>query len=173
VMIKLLAFPAFIGAVAATRLIALAAQRRGYSPVRGLFLLQVVLLSCFMAAGLAARPLVAADAPMVIAAGLLGALAMGVQNAQGRLDLASLVPTTMMTGNVTQVVIDAVDLLVNQDPAGAAAARSRMARMLPAVLGFGAGSIGGAFAYRALSFWALLLPMALLCWVALRQPAKA
>ena len=43
-------------------------------------------------------------------AGLLLAAAMGVQNATGRLVLASQAPTTVMTGNVTQLVIDAVDL---------------------------------------------------------------
>lgn len=241
VLLKLLAFPAFIFAVALSRVLALAAQRRGHSAVRRLFVLQIVLLTGFMLAGLAAQiphAVLAQSAPatangaLVIAAGLLGAMAMGVQNAQGRLELATLVPTTVMTGNVTQLVIDLVDLLLaffstgnktpnhtssntgtnaainaatnaagsaannatgkvaanaatttasnsgsntaSSSPADAAllAARSRIARMLPPMLGFTFGAIGGAFAYVAASFWALLLPLALLLWAAFTTGEK-
>ena len=185
VWLKLLAFPAFVLAVVLSRLIALAAQGRGKSAVQRLFVSQIVLLAGFMAAGLASQGARSADpgstALPVLLAGLLGAMAMGVQNAQGRLELAALVPTTVMTGNVTQLVIDLVDLLVLPKAAadlvaGAAAsvpvsaraaARARVKRMLPAVLGFGAGAICGAFAYHAWSYWALLLPLALLVWAAL------
>ena len=44
-------------------------------------------------------------------AGLLGVAAMAVQNAGSRLILANHGPTTMMTGNTTQAVIDLVDML--------------------------------------------------------------
>ena len=43
-------------------------------------------------------------------AGVLGATAMGIQNAAGRLVWSSMAPSAVMTGKVTQLVIDLVDL---------------------------------------------------------------
>jgi uncharacterized membrane protein YoaK (UPF0700 family) len=48
VALKLLAFPAFIAAVAASRLLALAVERRGRSSARALLQLQIVLLAAFV-----------------------------------------------------------------------------------------------------------------------------
>ena len=227
VLLKLLAFPAFICAVALSQVVARSAQQHGHSAVRRLFVLQIVLLGGFMVAGLATglphdavvrAGGTASHAWPVLAAGVLGAMSMGVQNAQGRLELATLVPTTVMTGNVTQLVIDLVDLLLagqarragqggqagsiagngsanianstsstpasntdnntaskppdHPDATALLAARSRIARMLPPMLGFTLGAIGGAFAYVATSFWALLLPLALLLWAALISGEK-
>ncbi|MEN9865539.1 MAG: hypothetical protein RL748_1129 [Pseudomonadota bacterium] len=164
VLIKLLAFPAFILGVALARLAALALKKHGVVETRPLLLLQTGFLLAFMAFGLAALPLTRPDALLAILAGMCGAFAMGVQNAQGKLALAALVPTTVMTGNVTQLVMDAVDLLFKIDPLSASSARKRMARMLPPVLSFAVGAVGGAFAFHFASFWALLLPVLALLW---------
>jgi uncharacterized membrane protein YoaK (UPF0700 family) len=73
--------------------------------------------------------------------------------------LAHLAPTSMMTGNVTQLVIDSVDQLRGVADAGAAA---RCAKFLWPLLAFAGGAIGAAFAYRSWGFAALLLPIAIL-----------
>jgi uncharacterized membrane protein YoaK (UPF0700 family) len=169
VLLKLLAFPAFIVAVVAARLLSRALARRGRSAVRPLLVVQALCLLAFMAAGLRALPIVTPDAPQVLLTGILGAVAMGVQNAQARLELGTLVPTTVMTGNVTQVVIDLVDIAFGHAGAETAAVKSRLKKMLPAVAGFGVGAIGGACAWHALSFPALLLPVALLLGLAARR----
>ncbi|WP_336486498.1 YoaK family protein [Methylobacterium nigriterrae] len=173
VIAKLLALPAFVLAVAATRLIALALERRGIAPLRRLLALQAVLLALFCIAGLALAPLRSADGPDAILVGMLGVAAMGVQNAIARLALAHLAATTVMTVNVTQAVIDAVDLL-RLGKARAGAARGRLGRMLPAVAAFAAGAIAGAFGVAHLSFGCLILPIAVLAGlIALPERADA
>jgi uncharacterized membrane protein YoaK (UPF0700 family) len=159
VVLKLLAFPAFILAVAFTRMLVLWLERRGRVALRALLLLQAVLLAVFMAFGWAASPVHGTDAPLAMLAGVTAAAAMGVQNATGRLVLATLVPTTVMTGNVTQLVIDVVDLL-----RGAAddTVRQRSRKFVAPVVAFALGAIGGAFGYVEGGFTAVLLPIAVL-----------
>lgn len=174
VLLKLLVFPAFIAAVAMTRLIVLALQRAQPAPVnalRPLLLLQWLLLGGFALCGWAAPPIRSDEAPLVLWAGVLGAAAMGVQNATARLVLSSLTPTTVMTGNVTQLVIDAVDLLRG---AGDATVRARSLRFIGPILAFALGAIGGAFGYVYAGFVALLLPMfVLLGLAAMQRPGTA
>jgi uncharacterized membrane protein YoaK (UPF0700 family) len=159
VLIKFLAFPAFIAAVAASRVLALGASRRGRTAAPPLLLLQWLLLAACMLCGWRAQPIVDASGAWVLATGVLAAAAMGVQNAAGRLAFAALAPTTVMTGNVTQLVLDSVDLL--RGPADEAL-RERIGKFLWPVLAFGAGAICGAFAYLQASFWALALPLLIL-----------
>lgn len=89
-----------------------------------------------------------------------------MQNASSRLVLQHLTPTTVMTGNVTQLVIDLVDIL-----RGAAdeVVRQRCIKFFWPVVMFGVGAIGGAFAYKYLLFLSLLLPAALLVWLAVTE----
>ncbi len=157
-LIKFMAFPAFIVGVAIARLLIAAMEHRKLSALRYSMLLQLALLSGFMVLGLLASP-IRAETSMAIAAGLLGAMAMGIHSAYARLLLPHLAPTSMMTGNVTQVVIDAVDVMRG---AGDAAVRQRCARFLWTVLAFGLGAIGAAFGYLYAGFWSLLAPLAIL-----------
>ena len=165
VLIKFLAFGAFIAGVAFTRLYILRLEQRGTAPLRPVLLLQLFLLLGFMLAGLAALPLTTSDAPLALLAGTIGAAAMGVQNAAAKLLLSTLTPTTVMTGNVTQLVIDLVDILRG----GAdTAIHQRCAKFLWPILAFGIGCTAGAYAYVYSGFYGLLLPAVLLAWMALR-----
>jgi uncharacterized membrane protein YoaK (UPF0700 family) len=159
VLIKLLAFPAFVAGIALTRAAVRMQESRGTSPLRLLYGLQLALLTGFMLAGMLALPLHDSRSAAALIAGMFGAAGMGVQNAASRLALSSLTPTTVMTGNVTQLVIDLLDLTCpSPDPA----VKARVFKFLWPVLAFAAGAIGGAFGYRYLSFPALLLPVGLL-----------
>lgn len=167
-LIKWLAFPAFVAGIVFARVLDNRLLLRGHG-VRAcaLYGLQAVLLTGFMAAGVLAAPITDSDAPLTIACGLLGAAAMGVQNAHGRLTARSVVANTVMTGNVTQAVIDVFDLLFSPgDQKARHAARSRLMRTLPPVAGFAIGAGAGAGGYLLASFWALLLPLAALCVLA-------
>jgi uncharacterized membrane protein YoaK (UPF0700 family) len=94
---------------------------------------------------------------------------MGVQNAHSRLVARPGVPNTVMTGNVTQVILDVLDLCSPRVGADVkAAARARATKMLPAIVAFGLGAIAGAFGYRTFGFWALLLPVIGLAWLAMQ-----
>jgi uncharacterized membrane protein YoaK (UPF0700 family) len=163
VLLKLLVFPAFVLAVAATRLIVVALERRDRPALRVLLVLQLVLLGGFAALGVLASPVQQPDAPLAMWAGVVGAAAMGVQNAAARLVLSTLTPTTVMTGNVTQLVIDAVDLM-----RGGAdeTTRKRSVKFIGPIIAFAAGAIGGAFGYVHLGFPALLVPMGVIAWLA-------
>lgn len=165
---KLAALPVFILSVALTR-IAVLALGEGRA-LRPLLIVQALLLGGFLALGLMAAPATDPDAGPVIAAGLAGVMAMGVQNALGRLILADLAPTTIMTGNTTQIIIDLVDRW-RGDAEARLAARRRLAKMTPAVLVFAIGAVAGGFALAAWSFWCLGVPIAVLVALAAR-PTK-
>lgn len=154
ILLKMLAFPAFILAVAAARVIALWCERHDRPAVRLILALQAVLLLGFMLAGYFGHPMRGSEHPLAITAGLLGAAAMGLQNGAGRLLLSKLTPHTVMTGNVTQLVLDVTDLLLGH---GGPDIRARVHKMLWPIIAFGAGAIIGALAFVNFG-WASLLP---------------
>jgi uncharacterized membrane protein YoaK (UPF0700 family) len=168
---KLLALPVFVLAVAATRLFVLSCERRSRSATTPLLLGQMFFLALFLLAGVAAAPVTAADAPMAILAGMLGVIAMAIQNAASRTAFAALAPTTVMTGNVTQIVIDLVDL--TRARTAGDEARSRLRKMVPAVAAFAVGALAGAIGYVAAGFWCLAVPIVATGAVLLLHPRKA
>ena len=104
------------------------------------------------------------DLPAVLT-GLVGVAAMAVQNAAGRLVFGALSPTTVMTGNVTQVVIDLV-----ARPAGSIPAPTRLWWPL---LAFAAACIGRRDqASHGRVSACLLLPMAALLLAAALQARR-
>jgi uncharacterized membrane protein YoaK (UPF0700 family) len=105
--------------------------------------------------------------------GLIGVAAMAIQNAAARLVLPSLVPTTVMTGNVTQFVIDIVDALRGVSTEARGAAIGRLKRFTPAMISFSIGAIAGAVAFAAIGYWGLLFPLASLATVILIERSSA
>ena len=162
-LLKLLAFPAFILGVAAARLLVARCERRASSAVKPVYLLQLVLLLGFMACGMLAEPVGRSAGGLAMAAGLLGAAAMGAHSAASKLLLIHLAPTSMMTGNVTQLVIDATDWLRG---AADGATKARCGKFFWPVLAFALGCGAAAFAF--------VVPVAILCLhLALAEPEAA
>ncbi len=157
-LIKLLAFPAFILSVAVSTLIVQWAERRDLSGERFLLGLQALLMLAFMAGGLAAEPLADPSAGLALLAGMLGAAAMGVQNAASRLLYGKLSPSTVMTGNVTQLVIECVKRLAGASEGFEAKAR----KLLWPVVSFAVGAVTGALGFVQIGFLVLLVPVLLL-----------
>ena len=171
VLLKFLAFPAFIVGVAAARLLIVAVEAHGGVALRPALLLQLVLLIGFMVCGIAATPVGSHAGPLAMAAGLLGTAAMGAHSATSRLLLGHLAPTSMMTGNVTQIVIDLVDGLRGANDPGLAA---RCGKFFWPLAAFAIGCIGAAFAFHQFGFAALVVPvLILLAMLALEAPAGA
>lgn len=158
-LIKFLAFPAFIAGVVIARLVIAALERHQRPALQLAMLLQMLLLVAFMLLGVMASPIGLVQTPLAIAAGMFGAIAMGVHSANARLLLTQLAPTSLMTGNVTQIVIDTVDIIRG---AADAATRTRCAKFVWPVLAFGIGAVLAAYAYMFAGFWALLLPIFIL-----------
>ncbi|PIF11662.1 YoaK family protein [Janthinobacterium sp. 13] len=159
ILLKFLAFPAFIAGVAVTRLMVLAVERRAGPSLTLAMLLQWALLAGFMVFGCLAEPIGKDVSSMAMVAGLLGTAAMGVHSATSRLLLAHLAPTSMMTGNVTQIVIDTVDVLRG---AADGATHARCGKFFWPLLAFALGAIAAAFGYLAVGFVALAVPLILL-----------
>ena len=159
ILLKFLAFPAFILGIAITRLMVLSVERRKGPALTYAFLMQWLLLAGFMFFGCLAEPVGKDVSDMAMASGLLGTAAMGVHSATSRLLLAHLAPTSMMTGNVTQMVLDTVDVLRGVSDG---ATRARCVKFLWPLVGFAIGCIVAAFAYIAYGFAALALPLLIL-----------
>src|SRR5204862_3557983 len=108
-------------------------------------------LAIFCATGIALHPLAhAPDVGAVVLIGGTGVFAMAIQNTLMRDVLTTCSPTTIMTGNLTQVTIDLVELLV---PAHSDAlsrdlvrmqAKARLTRFGLPLLSFMAGASSGA-----------------------------
>jgi uncharacterized membrane protein YoaK (UPF0700 family) len=171
VLAKLVAFPVFILAVACTVLAADALQRRGKPRVAPLLWAEAALLAAAVALPFLIGPPQQTDDARTLAVGMTMVLAMGLQNALMRLDLAALPPTTVMTGNVTQVTIDLVALW-RDDSASRAVARDRLRRLAGPIVAFVLGAAGGAGGYAVLGFTSLLLP-AVVCALLARRLAHA
>jgi len=166
---KLLALPVFVIVVAITRTLTIALEDRRKNAAVPLLALQIVFLAAFLASGIAAGPLADGDAPMAIVAGMLAVTAMAIQNAASRTVFVMHTPTTVMTGNVTQVVIDLVDLALGR---AASEARGRIRKMVPAILAFTIGALGGALGYIFAGFWCLTLPIVILAVIFPRETQR-
>lgn len=162
---KLLALPVFVGSAAATYALIRWRNDRG-QPCQVLVLaLQAVLLLAFTLLTAHALPAASADAPAVMLAGLVGVVAMAVQNVGARAVFTQLAPTTMMTGNVTQVAIDIVDLLIARGRPDAAL-KARILKTWPSVAAFALGAVGGAVGVLIAGPWSLLLGAAVVAMLA-------
>ena len=159
---KLLAMPVFVIGVALTTLALRSIKRSAGRVELTALLIQTVGILFFMLAGLWAQPILDADAPSAVICGMLGVLAMSVQNAGSRLVFSSMAPSTVMTGNVTQLVIDGLDIWRAVDSASVEAASARVSKMLPSVMAFLIGALSGGLAYHFVGFGGLALAAAAL-----------
>jgi uncharacterized membrane protein YoaK (UPF0700 family) len=115
-------------------------------------------LLAFFVLAVALGPFPDSDAPAALLAGFSGVAAMAVQNAVQRVHFASLPPTTLMTGNTTQAVLDAVDLVSGPDRDDARAIRARFGRTLRGIVWFAVGCAAAAILYYWVGFWCLVVP---------------
>ncbi len=158
---KLLALPEFALVVALVSVAADLFARRRWPAVPLLLSAKVLLLIAFFAFAVALGPFPDSDAPAALVTGFAGVAAMAVQNAVQRIHLGSLPPGTLMTGNTTQAVLDAVALMRGGNTDQAGALRSRFKRMLAAVAWFAAGCALAATLYAWVGFWCLVVPAVL------------
>ena len=159
---KLLALPVFALAVAATALVSGRLRTVSRSPLAPLLVVQALLLAA------AALSVLVMPAPRsgndggTLVIGMLAVVAMGLQNALMRLELSALPPTTVMTGNVTQVVIDLVAAHGAAAPGAVQVARLRIRKQAPGLLAFAGGAAAGALVFAWVGLLSLAIP-ALLC----------
>ena len=157
---KILALPEFIAVIVAARLFGNALRARNLPVLRVQLIVEVALLAAFFVLAVAFGPFADADSPLALLTGFAGIAAMALQNALQRVHLASLPPTTLMTGSTTQATLDAVDLLAGLTPGEASGVRARFSRMAMSILLFAAGCAAGALLYWLFGFWCLAVSVA-------------
>lgn len=164
VLMKFLVFPAFIAGIAAIRILTmwLDSKHQQHLKIQLTVLLQLVLLVAFMVVGLLASPLGNEPTTIATICGMLGAAAMGAHSAYTRLLLPHLAPTSMMTGNVTQIVLDLIELISGK---GDAATKTKISKSFWPIAAFAAGAIVAGFCYIQAGFWAVLVPIGILLWL--------
>src|SRR3546814_4856057 len=112
-ILKILVFPAFMIGVALAKIIAFKCQKSARNELLFLYLVEMFFLIAFMLAGMMAEPLDEDHvSDLVMLTGILAAIAMGVHSGCGRLLLKDLTPTGMMTGTVTQLVIEFTETIL-------------------------------------------------------------
>jgi uncharacterized membrane protein YoaK (UPF0700 family) len=160
VIAKLLALPEFIVVVALARVAGAALAARDMPALRTLLVTKVLFLLAFFVLAVALGPFPNSDAPAALLTGFAGVAGMAIQNAVQRVHFASVPPTTLMTGNTTQAVLDAVDLLRGVESSHAAAIRARFGRTFRSIVWFAAGCAVSAVLYYWTGFWCLAVPVA-------------
>jgi uncharacterized membrane protein YoaK (UPF0700 family) len=156
---KLIALPEFIVMVGLARLIGAAMRAKTWPDLKILLGVKVALLLAFFVLAVRFGPFPDSDSPVALLAGFTAIAAMAIQNAVHRVHFSTLPPTTLMTGNVTQATLDAVDLLSGMTGGQSATIRLRMVRTLTGILAFAAGCALAAVLYAWIGFWCLAVPV--------------
>ena len=178
--------PLFMFSVAGTALLVRALRRRGIPTLAPLFALMTAALSSCCLCGVVFGGF--SDGPaswkLIFVAGTAVA-AMGIQNAMMRETLRHLCPTTVMTGNLAQVTIDLVDLVILSHASSRTAQQQRKAvvrrlnRFGVPVLSFVIGAMLGAWLTRSFGLLSVGLPVFVLggltvsAWREARVPGRA
>jgi uncharacterized membrane protein YoaK (UPF0700 family) len=156
---QILAVPVFIVAVAAVRLIARKSGRTGPPLIQLLLVVHFLLLTVAVVISVSRAP---GSTSKTIACfiALAAVAAMACQFALLRLAIPGAPSTSVMTGNLTNAVLSAIDATSAPEPQKEQA-RLRLARTAKLLAGFLAGCIAGAAADPILGHWSWALPAAL------------
>jgi uncharacterized membrane protein YoaK (UPF0700 family) len=159
VVAKLVALPEFILVVALARIAGGLLRARHLPALPILLVAKVCFLLAFFVLAVVLGPFPDSDAPAALLTGFAGIAGMAIQNGLQRVHFASIPPTTLMTGNTTQAVLDAVDL-VSGTSDDATAVRSRFVRTLRSIVWFAGGCAVAAVLYYWTGLWCLAVPVA-------------
>jgi uncharacterized membrane protein YoaK (UPF0700 family) len=155
---KLVALPMFCLMVVATRLASVVLTGSRLPALRTLLAAQLTLLILGAVLAIDLGPFESGDGWPALFAGMALVAAMAIQNATHRIYMSSSPPSTIMTGNTTQIMIDLADLLRGVPLEVRNAIHVRLARMTSAILAFAAGCATAALFYAKQGVWCFALP---------------
>lgn len=177
---RLLMLPTFILTVALTSLLAKYARGKQWSVFAVLLTAEAIALSIFLIIGTQLSPALLLDVQeeYILPIAMSGVVAMAIQNAlmkESKGVFKSYIPTTVMTGNTTQLTIDLVQFLSakfsrasESTKLEAAEAWERMSRFVPVITGFALGGFAAAFfVLVSESWWSLTFPLAIISALAI------
>jgi uncharacterized membrane protein YoaK (UPF0700 family) len=156
---KLLALPEFVIVIALARLAGAAMTARQLPTLRILLGVKVLFLVAFFVLAVTLGPFPDSDVPTALITGFAGIAAMAIQNGVQRVHLASIPPTTLMTGNTTQATLDAIDLLRGVDGDKTVVVRARFLATVRGIFFFAAGCAVAAILYAWVGFLSLSVPV--------------
>ena len=155
---KVIAMPVFAIVVVAAHLLGRAMAVRGQSDFRILMAGKLVLLAHAALVAIVIGPFPDPSAPSALMTGMTLVSAMAVQNALHRTHLKDLPPSTMVTGTITQLLVDGSNLLWPHPGAERHVHRERLRRFGANFLGFVGGCGLAAFLYLMVGMWCMLVP---------------
>ncbi|MGC1308720.1 MAG: YoaK family protein [Phormidesmis sp.] len=176
---RLLMLPAFMVTVALTSVLARYARRKQWPVFAVLLTAEAIALSIFLVIGAELSPALLLDVQeeYILPIGLSGVVAMAIQNTlmkEARGVFKSYIPTTVMTGNTTQLTIDLVQLIGAKLSAGEQAEQEasesieRISRYVPVIVGFALGGAAAAFFILASeTWWSLVFPLVIVVVLAI------
>lgn len=159
----LLSVPVFMLVLALVTMIGGKIEKKGFSPIAPLLLLQAIMLISSLTLGLIHGPFVNYDSALAVSTGMLAVGAMATQSAAIKMCLKKAPSTVAMTNNVTQMTID-LALLAGWHQGGAQekeSAKSQIKVVFASLFGFIIGCGCGALLQVKFGFGALLLPIVL------------
>jgi uncharacterized membrane protein YoaK (UPF0700 family) len=155
---KVLALPLFCLVVMAVRLLSVALVAKNLPALRTILALKVTLLTLGAALAIVFGPFDNGDGWAALLTGMCLVAAMAIQNAIHRIHMGALPPTTIMTGNTIQIMIDLADLLRGVSGAARETIRLRLSRMSAGVTAFAAGCAAAALMYAKQGIWCFAIP---------------
>lgn len=154
------AFPVFVGAVVLATLVARIFRHHGLQARAGLLALVTLALGLFSVSDPVSFLFAEGQLPVIVRGGFAIA-AMGFQSALMRESLTGSCPTTVMTGNLTQAVIEIVDRVVGKLTRPLLTERTPRARRTPVarvLLAFMVSAALGGWLTRAYGSLSVTLP---------------
>jgi len=155
---KLLALPVFAVVVALARILGKAMAGQPARRWAVLLTLQLVLLLIGSILAIGFGPFANGDAAPAMLTGMVLVSGMAIQNAVHRVHLAAFPPSTIMTGNTTQLVLDAVDVVLMRTGGDLAALRGRIGRTAAMVVCFAGGCVAAALTFWLGGMWCFVVP---------------
>ena len=155
---KVLALPMFCLVVMGVRLLSVSLDAKGLPALRVILGLKLVLLTLSAALAITLGPFANGDGWPALLTGMALVAAMAIQNAIHRIHMGALPPTTIMTGNTIQIMIDLADLVRGVPAAARDAIRLRLSRMSGSVTAFAVGCAAAALLYAQIGIWCFATP---------------
>lgn len=172
---KLLALPLFCVVVMLARLLSVALIAKRLPALRIILGLKVVLLSAGAAMAIVFGPFASGDGWAALLTGMALVAAMAIQNAIHRIHMGALPPTTIMTGNTIQIMIDLADLVRGVPADARGTIHTRLRRMSASVTAFAAGCAAAALIFAKQGVWCFAIPpivAACTFWLGESMPEK-
>ena len=172
---KLLALPVFCVVVAGVRLLSVVLVAKRLPALRTILGFKLALLIVGAALAIAFGPFDSGDGWAALFTGMTLVAAMAIQNAIHRIHMGSLPPTTIMTGNTVQIMIDLADLMRGVPADARGALKLRLSRMSSSVTAFAAGCAAAALIFAKQGIWCFLIPPVVAAcglWLGESRPEK-